>query len=103
MDGNEQLRFKDVVVDLKRFIVLKAGTKIDLTRTEFDLLKGLLLRGGGVMTRQEIMEFVWGENYFGGSNSVDVHIKSLRQKLGDAPKNPKYIVTVRGIGYRIAD
>ncbi|MCE5170021.1 response regulator transcription factor [Paenibacillus profundus] len=103
MEGNDQLRFKDIVVDLKRIIVLKAGMKIELTRTEFDLLKGLLLKGGGVMTRQEIMEFVWGENYFGGSNSVDVHIKSLRQKLGDAPKNPKYIVTVRGIGYRIAD
>ncbi|WII39872.1 response regulator transcription factor [Paenibacillus thiaminolyticus] len=101
--GSDLLRFKDVAVDLKRITVHQAGNKIELTRTEFDVLKGLLLNGGGVMTRQQIMEFVWGESYMGGSNSIDVHIKSLRQKLGDAPKHPKYIVTVRGIGYRIAD
>jgi two-component system alkaline phosphatase synthesis response regulator PhoP len=97
------LRHKDVVMDLKRITVRKAGSKIELTRTEFDLYKTLLANGGGVLTRQEMMTQLWGDGYFGGSNSVDVHIKSLRHKLGDDPKRPEYIATVRGIGYRIAD
>ncbi|GIP31884.1 response regulator transcription factor [Paenibacillus sp. J2TS4] len=101
--SGELLRLKDLVVDLKRIIVRKAGSKVELTKTEFDLLKGLLLNGGGVMTREEMMSFVWGDSYFGGSNSIDVHIKSLRRKLDDNPRNPKYIATVRGVGYRIAD
>lgn len=101
--GTDLLRIKDVVMDLKRITVRNKGIKVELTKTEFDLLKALLLNGGGVMTRQELMSFVWGDSYFGGSNSVDVHIKALRHKLGDDPKNPKYIATVRGIGYRIAD
>ncbi|RXZ80657.1 DNA-binding response regulator [Paenibacillaceae bacterium] len=97
------LRFRDVVVDLKRITVRQRGGKVELTKTEFDLLKVLLLNGGGVMTRQQLMTALWGDSYFGGSNSVDVHIKSLRQKLGDDPKSPHYIATVRGVGYRIAD
>lgn len=101
--ANHLLRFKDVVMDLKRITVTRQGAKVELTKTEFDLLKVLLLNSGGVMTRQELMDKVWGEDYFGGSNSVDVHIKGLRQKLGDDPRQPRYIATVRGVGYRIAD
>lgn len=101
--GSEQLRWKDIVLDLKRYTVQRNGVKVDLTRTEFDMLKALLESGGSAMTRQEIMDAVWGDGYFGGSNSVDVHIKSIRQKLGDDPKQAQYIATVRGVGYRIAD
>lgn len=96
----ERLRFKDVEMDVKRMIVLLAGNKIELTKTEFDLLRVLLSSDGSVLSRQFIMEAIWGDAYFGGSNSVDVHIKSLRQKLGDDPKRPAYIATVRGVGYR---
>jgi len=103
ISGADQLRHKDIVVDLRRMTVTRSGARVELTKTEFDLLKVLLAGGGGVLSRQEIMQRLWGENYFGGSNSVDVHIKSLRQKLGDDPKRPKYIETVRGIGYRISD
>ncbi|MBB6731321.1 winged helix-turn-helix domain-containing protein [Cohnella zeiphila] len=98
----ELLRFKNLEMDLKRFLLYKDGRRLDLTKTEFDLLK-LLLASAGVLSRQEIMESIWGDGYFGGSNSIDVHIKSLRQKLGDDPKQPIYIVTVRGVGYRIAE
>lgn len=101
--GPDLLKYKDVAVDLKRVTVHKSGHKIDLTKTEFGLFKLLLSVGGAVLTRQEIMQELWGDQYFGGSNSVDVHIKSLRQKLDDDPKNPYYITTVRGVGYRIAD
>jgi Transcriptional regulatory protein, C terminal len=96
----ERLKFKDVEMDVKRMIVQLGGAKIDLTKTEFDLLRVLLSSDGSVLTRQAIMESIWGDAYFGGSNSIDVHIKSLRQKLGDDPKRPAYIATVRGVGYR---
>jgi len=103
ISGAGQLRHKDIVMDLRRMTVTRSGARVELTKTEFDLLKVLLAGGGEVLSRQDIMQRLWGENYFGGSNSVDVHIKSLRQKLGDDPKRPKYIETVRGIGYRISD
>jgi two-component system, OmpR family, alkaline phosphatase synthesis response regulator PhoP len=99
----DQLQFKDLVVDLRRITVHRSGSRVELTKTEFDLLKAMLQAAGGVLSRQELLEQVWGEGYFGGSNSVDVHIKSLRHKLGDDPKKPQYISTVRGVGYRIAD
>ncbi|THF79560.1 winged helix-turn-helix domain-containing protein [Cohnella fermenti] len=99
--AEQMLRFKDLLIDLKRMQTYASGVKIDLTKTEFDLLR-LLISAGGVLSRQAIMEALWGTDYFGGSNSIDVHIKSLRQKLGDNPKHPQYIATVRGFGYRIA-
>jgi len=98
----DMLAFRDIRMDLKKMTVHKGSQKIELTRMEYDLLKALL-SADGVMSRQELMESIWGETYFGGSNSIDVHIKSLRKKLGDDPRNPGYILTVRGIGYRIAD
>ncbi|MCZ8517400.1 winged helix-turn-helix domain-containing protein [Paenibacillus filicis] len=101
VDG--QKRLKDLTVDVKRMAVYRGGSRIELTKTEFELLRHLLDASGTVLTRQELMDHVWGEHYFGGSNTVDVHLKSLRQKLGDNPKVPRYIATVRGVGYRIFD
>lgn len=98
-----RLIYKDLALDLERMAVNQAGSKIDLTKTEFDLLKVLLHADGKVLTRQDMMNLVWDDQYFGGSNSVDVHIKSLRRKLRDNPKSPSYIATVRGVGYRTAD
>ncbi|WP_058302697.1 winged helix-turn-helix transcriptional regulator [Gorillibacterium timonense] len=98
-----QLRVKDLVLDLRRMTVTRGEERIDLTKTEFDLLRVLLEAEGGVRSRQDFMELVWGDEYFGGSNYVDVHVKSLRQKLGDDSKCPRYIATVRGVGYRLAD
>lgn len=95
--------FKDIYLDASRMTVTRAGARIDLTKTEFDLLRALMSANGKVLTREDLINEVWGEQYFGGSNSVDVHIRSLRQKLGDDPKEPRYIATVRGSGYRLAD
>jgi len=99
---SERLHFKDIEIDPKRMLVWRGGSRIDLTKTEYDLLL-LLLSSEGVQSRQDILEAIWGDGYFGGSNSIDVHIKSLRHKLGDDPKQPRYIATVRGVGYRMAD
>lgn len=97
------LAFKDISLDPERMLVSRTGTRVDLTKTEFDLLKAIINANGKVLSRQELMTSVWGEQYFGGSNAVDVHIRSLRNKLEDDPKLPRYIATVRGAGYRLAD
>jgi two-component system alkaline phosphatase synthesis response regulator PhoP len=102
-EESRTLVFKEVTLDPNRMIVTRNGAKIDLTKTEFDLLRAIIGANGKVMTRQELMNEVWGEQYFGGSNAVDVHIRSLRSKLDDDPKEPRFIATVRGAGYRLAD
>lgn len=102
-DHSKQMKFKDLILDFKRLTVTQNNTRIDLTRTEFDLLKVLLEADGAALSRQDLLDAVWGTQYFGGSNTVDVHIKSLRNKLKDDPKAPKYIATIRSIGYRLAD
>ncbi|WP_438447199.1 winged helix-turn-helix transcriptional regulator [Gorillibacterium sp. sgz5001074] len=101
VDGT--LRLNGLVLDLKRHTAALQGARLDLTKTEFELLRVLIEAEGSVQTRQELLDKVWGDEYFGGSNTVDVHVKTLRQKLNDDPKSPRYIVTVRGVGYRAAD
>lgn len=95
--------FKELNLDPERMTVTRSGARVELTKTEYDLLKAIIAAKGKVMTRQALMNEVWGESYFGGSNAVDVHIRSLRSKLQDDPKSPRYIATVRGVGYRLAD
>ncbi|WJH36079.1 winged helix-turn-helix domain-containing protein [Paenibacillus sp. CC-CFT747] len=97
------LQHKDLTVDMRRMTARREGERVELTKTEYDLLTALLAADGEVLTRDALMDRVWGDTYFGGSNTVDAHIKSLRQKLGDDPRRPRYIATVRGAGYRLAD
>lgn len=97
-----RLRLKGLTLDLKRYVVEVKGTRVDLTKTEFDLLRVIMEAQGEVLSRQDLMDRIWGDGYYGGSNTVDVHVKSLRQKLGDDPRRPVYVATVRGIGYRAA-
>jgi DNA-binding response OmpR family regulator len=76
-------------------------TPIMLTRTEFDLLAALSSRPGTVLSRRQLLESVWGDAWVGSDNIVDVHIGHLRRKLGDDPSLPRYVTTVRGVGYRM--
>ncbi|WP_159881976.1 winged helix-turn-helix domain-containing protein [Paenibacillus puerhi] len=101
--ANAVRSFKDLTLDARRMTVTRASRRIEVTKTEFELLLLLMEAEGGVLTREDIMDRVWGSHYFGGSNVVDVHVKSLRKKLGDPAASPRYIVTVRGVGYRLAD
>ncbi|MCX2711162.1 response regulator transcription factor [Mycolicibacterium sp. J2] len=75
--------------------------EIPLTRTEFDILAALSARPGQVLGRRQLIEAVWGDNWVGNDNIVDVHIGHLRRKLGDDPAQPRYVTTVRGVGYRM--
>lgn len=95
--------FKDISVDLKKMTVDRAGQRVELTKTEYDLLLHFMSSDGSVLTRESLLDTVWGLHFYGGSNLVDAHIKSLRKKLKDSAVAPKYIVTVRGVGYRLAD
>ncbi|MGF9714483.1 winged helix-turn-helix domain-containing protein [Paenibacillus naphthalenovorans] len=95
--------FKDLTVDSRKMAVYRGQVRLDLTKTEYELLQLFLQSEGAVLSREDILNQLWGSSYFGGSNVVDVHVKSLRKKLGDSAGEAKYISTVRGVGYRLAD
>mgnify|MGYP000046820275 FL=1 len=95
------LRAGPLTVDPDRRSVTLAGTEIDLTTTEFELLRVLVQRAGRVVPREQLMELARGEAYAAFDRSVDVHISHLRRKLGDPPRQPRLIKTVRGVGYTV--
>ena len=79
-----------------------AGEPLALTRREFELLRLLMRHAGTVLTRERLMEEVWDENWFGPTKTLDVHVSALRRKIADDPAHPRYIHTVRGVGFRFA-
>lgn len=97
-EEEKQLVFQNITLDCEKRQVTLDGENCELTYKEFELLKLFLQNAGIVMTRENIMEKVWGIDFEGESRTLDMHIKTLRQKLGDAGK---HIKTVRNVGYRI--
>ncbi|MFA5881870.1 MAG: response regulator transcription factor, partial [Eubacteriales bacterium] len=93
----------EMVIDSQRFEVLVNGVRLDLTPKEFELLRLLARSQGRVLTRDYLLENIWGYEFIGDSRTVDVHIRHLRQKIETDPANPKYIETVRGVGYRFKE
>ena len=94
------LRFGDLELRPGSAAVTKRGEEIGLTATEFRLLRELADNAGLLLSREQLLERVWGYDYLGDSRVVDAHVRRLRAKLEDDPANPTYIVTVRGLGYR---
>lgn len=94
----EQIRVADVVVDEASWTVRAGGRALDLTFKEFELLRYLVQHPGRVVTRDILLQEVWGGDYYGGTRTVDVHIRRLRAKLG--PERESLIGTIRGVGYR---
>lgn len=92
-----------LVVDAERRRVLLDGQPVDLTYTEFELLRVLAGHPGRVFTRDELLTRVWGADFYGDARTVDVHIRHLREKLHEDPVAPRFIETVRGVGYRFRD
>jgi DNA-binding response OmpR family regulator len=76
------------------------SSELDLSRKEFELLRTLMESAGSVLTREHLIEEVWDMNWFGSTKTLDVHISSLRKKLGDDAADPRHIHTVRGVGFR---
>jgi DNA-binding response OmpR family regulator len=94
------LQFDELIIDPARREVRLGVEEVDLTALEFELLAALASRPGLVFNRGQLLEHVWGEAYFGSDHVVDVHVANLRKKIEDDPANPRYIKTVRGVGYR---
>ncbi len=92
-----------ISIDFERREVYKDGQIIEMTFKEYELLKLLIINKGKVLSREMLLEKVWGYDFFGETRTVDVHIRYLRQKIEDDNNNPAYIETVRGIGYRFSD
>ncbi len=90
--------FRDLRVDASRHVVTVKGAEIDLTPKEFDILRLLAERKGLVVSRDEIFDVVWGENYFTETRTLDIHVQRIREKLKEA-SGEEYVRTVRGVGY----
>jgi DNA-binding response OmpR family regulator len=104
-DSNEKLpdevRFDDVVVDFRRFEALKRGVAVDMTRKEFGVLRLLAARAGEAVTRDDLLNGIWGYESYPNTRTVDVHIALLRSKLEKNPSAPRRLITVHGIGSKL--
>ena len=87
-------------LDAERFEVTVRGNPVHLPRKEFELLELLMENAGRVLTRETLIDGVWGSDYFGDTRTLDVHIKRLRTKCEEDPHNPRHILTIRGLGYK---
>lgn len=97
----KQLKYKDIILDTNSREVTKGQEKLDLTYKEYELLLCLIENKGRVLTREQLLEKIWGFDFIGETRTVDMHIKTLRQKIGDNITVPSYILTVRGVGYKL--
>ena len=96
----DSYRFGDISVDFRKAEVNKAGQPLDLSAREFKLLKYFVEHRGAALTRDELLNEVWGYNAMPSTRTVDVHVAWLRQKLEDNPRHPQFILTVHGLGYK---
>jgi len=99
--GNARLAFGDLEVIPDEGKVLVSGNELHVTKTEFRLLCELASSPGRVFSREALLDRVWGYGYFGDGRLVDVHVRRLRTKIEQDPANPRHVVTVRGLGYRL--
>lgn len=100
---SENIKHGDISIDFTRHEVYKKGKLLEMPLKEFELLKMLILNKGKVLSRELLLDKIWGFDYYGETRTVDVHIRYLRQKVEDDDSNPVYIETIRGIGYRFND
>ncbi len=98
---DEVIRFGDLELRREQGVVTKAGEELSLTRTEFRMLCEFAEHADAVLSRDQLLEHVWGYEYLGDSRLVDAHVRRLRLKIEDPPDEPQRIVTVRGLGYRL--
>ena len=106
MDGralDQKLTFPGLVIDLLRRQVLVQENLVDLTATEFEILRYLAASPGRVYSRQQIMQHLWDGEFYGEPRTADVHIQRIRKKIEPDPRSPRYIKTVRGMGFKFAE
>ena len=100
-DGSSEIVFNDLQILPDEGVVRVSGTEAYLTKTEFRLLVELASSPGRIFSREVLLERVWGLGYFGDGRLVDVHVRRLRTKIEPDPANPRHVVTVRGLGYKL--
>jgi len=100
---NTDIEVGDITVHPEAYIISKNDETVELTHREFELLHYLAKHTGQVMTREHLLETVWGYDYFGDVRTVDVTVRRLREKIEDNPSHPNYLVTRRGVGYYLRD
>jgi DNA-binding response OmpR family regulator len=100
---SEPIRAGELEIDFERRSTLLRGEPVELTYVEFEILAALATAPGRVFTRQMLLEHIWGDSTYRDPRTVDVHIRHLREKLETDPKQPEYLFTVRGVGYRFRD
>jgi two-component system, OmpR family, response regulator RegX3 len=100
---DEVLRGGPVEMDVAKHETTVRGDHIDLPPKEFALLELLLMRKGRLLTRDFLIEEVWGADYYGDTKTLDVHVKRIRQKIEEDPHHPAHLVTIRGLGYKFVD
>ena len=99
--GTDALQVDDIALDPERHEVRIRGEQVQLPLKEFELLHVLLANAGRVITREQLIDRVWGSDYVGDTKTLDVHVKRLRSKVEKDPANPQRIVTIRGLGYKL--
>ncbi|MFJ3405517.1 winged helix-turn-helix domain-containing protein [Promicromonospora sp. NPDC090134] len=102
-DEDGALEVGPVRMDVERHTVAVSGESVALPLKEFDLLELLMRNAGRVLTRGQLIDRVWGADYVGDTKTLDVHVKRIRSKIEPDPGTPKYLLTVRGLGYKLAD
>lgn len=101
-DDNVIVR-SDIVMNLNSYTVTKSGQAVDLTANEYEILKLLMQNPKKVYTKEQIYQMIWKDAYLGDENAVNVHISRLRNKIEDDARNPKIVITVWGIGYKLGE
>ncbi|SNS10975.1 DNA-binding response regulator, OmpR family, contains REC and winged-helix (wHTH) domain [Anaerovirgula multivorans] len=100
-NNHKFIRFQELSLDLEGQRFYKQNIEIELTPTEFAIMKVLMTRPSKAFSRDEILNKIWGENYFGDMKTVDVHIRRIREKIENNPSEPQWVETVWGLGYRL--
>ena len=96
-----ELRFDDVIVDFRSYEASKSGVALEMSRKEFGVLRMLAARAGQVVTREDLLNEVWGYENYPSTRTVDNHIASLRAKLEQDPSQPRHLLTIHGVGYKL--
>jgi len=99
---DDRIEIGDVVLESSMRRVTLAGDEVDLTRKEYELLALLMRNAGMVLTRERLIDEVWDTNWYGSTKTLDVHVSGLRKKLGDDAGTPRYVHTLRGVGFRFS-
>lgn len=95
------IQIDDIIIDDEKHEIVKGGKKLDFTLKEFELLRLLSINRGKVLSRNRLLDEIWGYDYFGETRTVDVHIRHIRKKIENDDTRPKYIETIRGVGYKM--